>query len=244
MPLRMNPGLMALFVLRMAFFILRMASLMVSFKGVFPHLFNGVFEWRLSAITPVFRCPLLPSQLVNLVHPISIAEPPVGRAPPPSLCPANAAHAHIRVVVFAAPLVPLFHGMHVLAVLQLHLLPRPKFSETSIPYYYYHYYYYRMKVTHREIERLVTSKAGEISDFRHLQFLSYFQNLKTMLVIAERNGLTARSSNTVHVTVKQQGARQDRATRPSRKSTDQSLLHFCRPPPARPTPPRRRALAP
>lgn len=82
--------------------------------------------------------------MFTLVHPLSIAEPPVGRAPPPSLWPANAADAHIRVVVFAAPLVPLFHGMHVLAVLQLHLLPmttvfknkHPLLSKTSIPYYY------------------------------------------------------------------------------------------------------------
>ena len=44
--------------------------------------------------------------------------------------------------------------------------------------------------------------------FSHLQFVSYFQNLKTMFVITECNGWTAWSSNTVHVTAKQQGARQ------------------------------------
>lgn len=76
-------------------------------------------------------CPCLLPRRVPLrtteTTPLSTAEPPVGRASPPSLCPANAADAHIRVVVFAAPLIPLSHGMHILAVLQHHLLaPRPR----------------------------------------------------------------------------------------------------------------------
>ena len=97
---------------------------MESFPNSLMASLNGVCRLSLQCSD---RCQLLPSQLFNLDYPLSVAEPPVGRAPPPSLCPANAAHAHIRVVVFAAPLVPLFHGMHVLAVLQLHLLPRPEF---------------------------------------------------------------------------------------------------------------------
>ncbi|MFN9942505.1 MAG: hypothetical protein ACK56I_23845, partial [bacterium] len=87
---------------------------MIAHDGVFEWRLSslGVFEWRLSPITlrqSLFQCAVVnySPQWLNLVHPLSIVEPPGGRAPTPSRCPANAADAHIRVVVFTAPLVPL-----------------------------------------------------------------------------------------------------------------------------------------